>query len=62
MEFTDRELEVIGHALLTLYDQVKSMYEDSPSESAENDFAHYLSEIKDIQTRITNNIPTETLN
>ena len=61
MEFTDRELEVIGHALLTLYDQVKEMYEEGSGDGVD-DFAHYLSEIKDIQTRITDNIPKETLN
>lgn len=61
MKFTDRELEVIGHALLTLYDQVKEMYEEGSGDGVD-DFAHYLSEIKNIQTRITNNIPTETLN
>jgi|14BtaG_2_1085337.scaffolds.fasta_scaffold106742_1 hypothetical protein len=61
MEFTDRELEVIGHGLLTLYNQVKEMYEEGSGDGVD-DFAHYLSEIKDIQTRITNNIPTETLN
>ena len=60
MEFTDRELEVMGHALNTLYDQVKSMHEDRYG--GVEDFAHYLSEIKDIQTRITDNIPKETLN
>ena len=61
MEFTDRELEVMGHALNTLYDQDKSMYEEGSGDGVE-DFTHYLSEIKDIQTRITDNIPKETLN
>ena len=61
MKFTGRELEVIGHSLNHLYEEVKEMYEEGSGDGVD-DFAHYLSEIKDIQTRITNNIPTETLN
>jgi len=61
MKFTDRELEVIGHGLLTLYGQVKEMYEEG-SDDGTDTFVHYLSEIKDLQTRITNNIPNEKLN
>ena len=29
MKFSERELEVIGHSLNTLYEQVKEMYENS---------------------------------
>ena len=61
MKFSDRELEVIGHALNTLYEEVKEMYEEG-SGDGEDDFVHYLSEIKNIQTRITDNMPKETLN
>ena len=61
MKFSDRELEVIGHGLKTLYDQIKEMYE-TESGDGEDDFIHYFNEIKNIQTRITNNIPKETLN
>ena len=61
MKFTNRELEVLGHGLLTLYNQVKEMYEEG-SDDGTNTFVHYLSEIKELQTRITNNIPNKTLN
>ena len=53
MKFTERELEVIGNALNTLYEEVKEMYEE---DSGDEVFVHYLSEIKNIQTRITDNI------
>ena len=61
MKFTDRELEVIGHALNVLYDEVKEMYETG-SGDGEDDFVHYLSEIKNIQTTITDNMSNELLN
>ena len=61
MKFTDRELEVIGHALNVLYEQVKEMYEEG-SGDAEDYFVHYLSEIKNIQTTITDNMSNELLN
>ena len=61
MKFTERELEVIGNALNTLYEEVKEMYEEGSGDGVD-DFTHYLSEIKNIQTWITNNIPKETLN
>ena len=61
MKFTDRELEVIGHALNVLYEQVKEMYEEG-SGDGEDDFVHCLSEIKNIQTTITDNMSNELLN
>jgi len=61
MKFTERELEVIGHALNTLYEDVKEMYEEG-SGDGEDDFSDYLNEIKHIQTTITNNMPREILN
>ena len=61
MKFTERELEVIGHSLNTLYEQVKEMYENSEGDQ-EQELLEYLYEIKNIQTRITDNIPKETLN
>ena len=61
MKFTERELEVIGHALNTLYEQVKEMYENSEGDE-EQELLEYLYEINDIQTRITDNMPKETLN
>ena len=61
MKFTDRELEVIGHALNVLYEQVKEMYEEG-SGDGEDDFSDYLSEIKNIQTMITDNMSNELLN
>ena len=61
MKFTDRELEVIGHALNVLYEQVKEMYENSEGDQ-EQELLEYLYEIKNIQTRITDNMPKETLN
>ena len=39
MKFTDRELEVIGHALNVLYEQVKEMYEEG-SGDGEDDFGN----------------------
>ena len=61
MKFTDRELEVIGHALTVLHDTVEEMYEEG-SGDGENDFSDYLNEINNIQTTITNNMPREILN
>jgi len=61
MKFSDRELEVIGHALNVLYEQVKEMYENSEGDQ-EQELLEYLYEIKNIQTRITDNMPKETLN
>ena len=61
MKFTERELEVIGHALNSLYEDVKEMYEEG-SGDGEDDFVDYLSEISNIQTRITDNMPKEILN
>ena len=61
MKFTESELEVIGHALNSLYEDVKEMYEEG-SGDGEDDFVDYLSEISNIQTRITDNMPKETLN
>ena len=55
MKFSDRELEVIGHALKTLYEQVNEI-------DPNYEFENYLIEINDIQTRITDNMPRETLN
>jgi len=55
MKFTDRELEVIGHALKTLHEQVNEI-------DPNYEFEDYLMEINDIQTRITDNMPKETLN
>ena len=52
MKFTERELEVIGHALKVLHDTVEEMYEEG-SGDGEDDFSDYLSEIKHIQTRRT---------
>jgi len=60
MKFSERELEVIGHSLKTLYEQVKEI-EDERLEG-EDDFIDYLSEIKNIQIMITDNMPKETLN
>ena len=60
MKFTDRELEVIGHALKTLYEQVKEI-EDERGDG-DDDFIDYLSEIKNIQTTITDNMSNELLN
>ena len=59
MKFTDRELEVIGHALNVLYEQVEEMYEE---DAGDGEFAHYLSEIKNIQTTITDSMSNELLN
>ena len=61
MKFSERELEVIGHSLKTLYEQVKEMYENSEGDQ-EQELLEYLYEIKNIQTRITDNMPKETLN
>jgi len=61
MKFSERELEVIGHALNSLYEDVKEMYEEG-SGDGEDDFVDYLSEISNIQTRITDNMPKEILN
>jgi len=61
MKFSDRELEVIGHSLNHLYEEVKEMYETG-SGDGESGFTDYLNEIKNIQTRITDNMPRETLN
>ncbi len=61
MTFSERELEVIGHSLNHLYEEVKEMYETG-SGDGEPGFVDYLNEIKNIQTRITDNMPTETLN
>ena len=61
MKFPERELEVIGHSLNTLYEQVKEMYENSEGDQ-EQELLEYLYEIKNIQTRITDNMPKETLN
>ena len=61
MKFSDRELEVIGHSLNVLYEQVKEMYENSEGDQ-EQELLEYLYEIKNIQTRITDNMPKETLN
>jgi len=61
MKFSERELEVIGHSLNTLYEQVKEMYENSEGDQ-EQELLEYLYEIKNIQTRITDNMPKETLN
>ena len=61
MKFTERELEVIGHALKAFYEEIKEMYETG-SGDGEHEFLDYLYEIKNIQTRITDNIPKETLN
>ena len=61
MKFTERELEVIGHALNVLAEQVEEMYEEG-SGDGEDDFSDYLNEIKHIQTTITNNMPRELLN
>tara|TARA_Y100000310_G_scaffold123110_1_gene121861 strand:- start:110 stop:277 length:168 start_codon:yes stop_codon:yes gene_type:complete len=55
MKFSDRELEVIGHALKTLHEQVNEI-------DPNYEFEDYLIEINDIQTRITDNMPRETLN
>ena len=60
MKFTDRELEVIGHALKTLYEQVKEIEDER--EDGDDDFIDYLSEIKNIQTTITDNMSNELLN
>ena len=60
MKFTDRELEVIGHALKTLYEKVKEI-EDERGDG-DDDFIDYLSEIKNIQTMITDNMSNELLN
>ena len=61
MKVSERELEVIGHSLNTLYEQVKEMYENSEGDQ-EQELLEYLYEIKNIQTRITDNMPKETLN
>ena len=61
MKFSDRELEVIGVGLKSLYEEIKEIYENSKGEDEQN-FLQYLYEIKNIQTRITDNMPKETLN
>ena len=61
MIFTERELEVIGHSLNHLYEEVKEMYEEG-SGDGEPGFIDYLNEIKNIQTRITDNMPNEIIN
>jgi len=61
MIFTERELEVIGHSLNHLYEKVKEMYETG-SGDGEPGFRDYLNEIKNIQTRITDNMPNEIIN
>ena len=61
MIFTERELEVIGHSLNHLYEEVKGMYETG-SGDGEPGFIDYLNEIKNIQTRITDNMPNEIIN
>ena len=61
MEFSERELFVIGHALKHLYDEVTEL--QSVDDNAEDfNYPTYLSEINNIQTRITDNMPRETLN
>jgi hypothetical protein len=55
MKFTGRELEVIGHALKNLADDVEEI-------SKANHYTEYIREIKDIQTKITGVVPTYTLN
>ena len=55
MKFSDRELEVIGHALKTLHEQVNEI-------DPNYEFEDYLMEINDIQTRITDNMPNEIIN
>ena len=61
MIFSERELEVIGHSLNHLYEEVKEMYEEG-SGDGEPGFIEYLNEIKNIQTRITDNMPNEIIN
>ena len=61
MKFTKRELEVIGVGLKSLYEEIKEIYENSEGDDEQN-FLQYLYEINDIQTRITDNMPKETLN
>ena len=60
MKFSERELEIIGHALKTLYEQVKGIEDERVDR--DYDFIDYLSEIKNIQNRITDAMPKETLN
>ena len=59
MKFSERELEVIGHALKTLYEQVKEIEDER--RDGEDDFIDYLNEIKNIQIMITDAMPKETL-
>ena len=61
MKFSERELEVIGEALKTLYELIKEMYEGG-SGDGEHGFLDYLYEIKNIQTTITDNMSNELLN
>ena len=56
--FSNRELEVIQHALKQLYEDV-SVMNDHQSDS---EFIDYLHEIKDIQNRISDTMQNETLN
>ena len=60
MKFSARELEIIGHALKTLYEQVKGIEDERVDR--DYDFIDYLSEIKNIQIMITDAMPKETLN
>jgi len=55
---SQRELEVIQHALKQLYEDV-SVMNDHQSDS---EFIDYLHEIKDIQNRISDSMQNETLN
>jgi len=61
MIFTERELEVIGHSLNHLYEEVKEMYETGSGDGKPG-FIDYINEIKNIQTRITDNMPNEIIN
>ena len=56
MKFTERELEVIGHALKELHESVQRLDKNEPA------FKDYLYEINNIQNRITDAMPKETLN
>ena len=60
MRFTNRELEVIGQALKELHESVQAIDKNEPDDHTA--FKDYLYEINKIQTRITDNMPRETLN
>ncbi len=56
--FNERELEIIQHALLQLYEDVSAM----SNHQSDTEFKDYLHEIKIIQDRISNTMQHKILN